>query len=129
MDSTCSVSATHDMQAPKKRRKKRGKLYFSSTKALKTSRKGEKKVAPESYERDGIIKVLDFEDLGENETLSTVVEAEALSEGGGAQSQGASKEMEEQSNPPYNPTSEEQIAEEDFEETSLMESKGGFHKS
>ena len=50
-----------------------------------------------------------------------------MSEGGGSQSQGASKDMEEQSNPPYNPTSEEQIAEEDIEETSLMETEGGFH--
>ena len=117
------------MQAPKKRRKKRGKLYFSSTKALTTSRMGKKKVGPERYEIDGINKVLDFEDIVENETLSKVVEEEAMAEGGGSQSQGASKDMEEQSNPPYNPTSEEQIAEEDVEETSLMEPEGGFHKS
>ena len=82
-------------------------------------------MAPKRYEIDGINKVLDFEEVVE--TLSTVVEAEAMSEGGGSQSQGASKDMEEQSNPPYNPTSEEQIAEEDIEDTSLMEPEGGFH--
>ncbi len=62
------------MQDPNKRRKKRGKLYFSSTKALKTSRMGRKKVATERYETEGINKVLDFEDTGENATLSTVDE-------------------------------------------------------
>ena len=57
------------MQAPIKRRKKRGKLYFSSTKALKTSRMGRKKVAPERYETNGINKVLDFEDTTLNATF------------------------------------------------------------
>ena len=67
------------MQAPIKRRKKRGKLYFSSTKALKTSRMGRKKVAPERYETNGINKVLDFEDPALNATLSTVEETEGPS--------------------------------------------------
>ena len=60
------------MHAPIKRRKKRGKLYFSSTKALKSSRMGRKKVAPERYGTSGINKVLGFEDTEENATLSTV---------------------------------------------------------
>ena len=48
---------TLDMHAPIKRRKKRGRLYFSSIKALTTSRMGKKKVAPERYETSGINKV------------------------------------------------------------------------
>ena len=57
------------MQAPSQRRKKRGKLYFSSNKALKTSRMGRKKVAPEKYDTKGINKILDFEAIEENDTL------------------------------------------------------------
>jgi hypothetical protein len=63
------------MQVPTKRRKKRGRLYFSSTKALKTSRMGRKKVAPERIETNEINKVLDFNDTGKNATLSTVDES------------------------------------------------------
>ena len=83
------------MQNHIKRRKKRGKLYFSSTKALKTSRMGRKKVAPERYETTGINKVLDFEDIGENATLSTVEESEgpSTSWGQGSQSRGTSKDV------------------------------------
>ena len=62
------------MHAPIKRKKKRGRLYFSSTKALKTSRMGRKKMATERYETNGINKVLDFEGISENATISTVDE-------------------------------------------------------
>jgi hypothetical protein len=55
-----------DMQTQNKKRKKRGKLYFSSTKALKTSRMGRKKVAPEPFEKNGLNKVLDFEGTRDN---------------------------------------------------------------
>jgi hypothetical protein len=112
---------------PNKRRKKRGKLYFSSTKALKTIRMGRKKVAPEPFEKNGLNKVLDFENTGDNVTLSTVDETEGplMSRGRGSQSQGASKDVGTQSNPAYNPTSEEQSAKEEFEETSLMDTEGG----
>jgi hypothetical protein len=118
------------MQTQNKRRKKRGKLYFSSTKALKTSRMGRKKVAPEPFERNGINKVLDFEETVEKETLSTVDETEGptMSRGQGSQCEEASKDMGTQSNPANNPTSEEQSAEEEFEETSMMEPEGGYHK-
>ena len=118
------------MQTQNKRRKKRGKLYFSSTKALKTSRMGRKKAAPEPFETNGINKVLDFEDTGENVTLSTVDETEgpSMSRGRGSQCEGASKDVGTQSNPAYNPTSEEQSAEEEFEETSTMETEGGYLK-
>ena len=123
-------SATLGMQTQNKRRKKRGKLYFSSTKALKTSRMGRKKVAPEPFETSGINKVLDFEDTGENVTLSTVDETEgpSMSQGRGSQCEGASKDVGTQSNPAYNPTSEEQSADEEFEETSLMETEGAYEK-
>jgi hypothetical protein len=116
------------MQDPNKRRKKRGKLYFSSTKALKTSRMGRKKVATERYETDGINKVLDFEDTGENATLSTVDETECPSNSKGrvSQSRGASKDAGTQSNPASNPASEDHSAEEEVEETSLMEPEGWF---
>ena len=115
------------MQVPIKRRKKRGKLYFSSNKALKTSRMGKKKVAPERYETDGINKVLDFEDTRVNGTLSTVNESEgpSMSRGRGSQSRKASKDVGTQSNPASNPTSEELSVEEEVEETSLMEPEGG----
>ena len=118
------------MQAPTKRRKRRGKLYFSSTKALKTSRMGKKKVAIERYETTGINKVLDFEDTVENVTLSTVDESEGPSmvQGQGSQSREASKDVGTQSNPPSNPASEGHSAEEEVEETSLMEPEGGFSK-
>jgi hypothetical protein len=118
------------MQTQNKRRKKRGKLYFSSTKALKTSRMGRKKVAPEPFETNGINKVLDFEDTAENITLSTVDETEgpSMSRGRGSECEGASKDMGTQSNPAYNPTSEEQSGKEECEETSLMEPEGMSHK-
>jgi hypothetical protein len=48
-----------------------------------------------------------------------------MSRGRGSQSQGASKDVGTQSNPAYNPTLEEQSAEEEFEETSLMDTEGG----
>jgi hypothetical protein len=116
------------MQDPNKRRKKRGKLYFSSTKALRTSRMGRKKMATERYDTDGLNKILDFEDIGENATLSIVDETEgpSTSRGRGSQSQRASKEMETESNPAYNIASEEHSGEEEAEETSLMEPEGGF---
>jgi len=84
---TIGMEVILDMQDPNKRRKKRGKLYFSSTKALKTRRMGRKKVAIERYETSGINKVLDFEDTGENNTLSTVEETEgpSMSQGLGSQ--------------------------------------------
>ena len=118
------------MQNHIKRRKKRGKLYFSSTKALKTSRMGRKKVAHERYETNGINKVLDFEDTGENATLSTVDESEgpSTSRGQGSQSRETSKDAGTQSNPASNPASEEHSGEEEVEETSLMEPEGGFRK-
>ena len=118
------------MQAPVKRRKKRGRLYFSSTKALKTSRMGRKKMATERYETDGINKVLDFEETGGNATLSKVDEigGPSMSRGRGFDSQGPSKDVGTQSNHAYNLTSEEQSAEEDCEETSLMDAEGVFNK-
>jgi hypothetical protein len=73
-----SGRVTLDMQAPNRRRKRRGKLYFSSTKALKTSRMGKKKMALDRIETHGINKVLDFEDTEENATLSTVGESEDI---------------------------------------------------
>ena len=105
------------------RRTKRGKLYFSSTKALKTSRMGRKKLATERYETKGLNKVLDFECIEENATLSTLDESEypSTSRERGAQSQGASKDMGTQSSPASNPATEEQSAEEEAEETSFME--------
>lgn len=114
------------MQVPNKRRKKRGKLYFSSSKALKTSRMGKKKVATQRFETSEINKVLDFEDTGENATLSTVDESEgpSTSRGRGSQSRGGSKDMGTQSNPPTNLASQEHSMEEEAEETSLMEPEG-----
>jgi hypothetical protein len=118
------------MQAPIRRRKKRGKLYFSSNKALKTSRMGRRKLASERYETSGINKVLDFEEMEENATLSTVDESQGPSEERerGSQSRGMSKEMETQSNPDCTPTMEQPSAEEELEETSLLETEGGFLK-
>jgi hypothetical protein len=118
------------MQHPNKRRKKRGKLYFSSNKALKTSRMGRKKPPPERYETSGINKVLDFELTGDNATLSTVDESEGptMSRAPGSQSQGASKDLGTQSNPESNQASEERSAHEELEETSLMKPEGGVLK-
>lgn len=107
------------MQAPNRRRKKRGKLYFSSTKALKNSRMGRKKLATERFETNGISKVLDFESIEENATLSTVDESQCPStsrEGGGPD-----KEMATQSNLESTPATAKESAEEDQDETSLME--------
>ena len=120
-----------DMQDPNKRRKKRGKLYFSSTKALKTSRMGRKRAATERYETLGINMVLDFEHTEENATLSTVDEFEGPSTCRGTmfQSEGPSKDVGTQSNPESNPASEEQNANEEAEETSLMEPEGGVSKA
>jgi hypothetical protein len=118
------------MQAPIRRRKKRGKLYFSSTKALKTRRMGRKKLATERYDTNGINKVLDFEDIEENATLSTLDEYEgpSKSQERRSQSRGTSKDMGTQSNPASNPAMEEQSAEDELEETSLMEPEGWFLK-
>jgi hypothetical protein len=118
------------MQAPNQTRKKRGKLYFSSSKALKTSRMGRKKLAPERYETKGINKILDFEDKEENLTLSTVDESQcpSTSRERGSQSRGASRDMGTQSNPASNPATEEHSMEDELEETSLMEQEGGFLK-
>jgi hypothetical protein len=119
------------MQDPNKKRKKRGKLYFSSSKALRTSRMGRKKMATERYDTIGINKVLDFEDIGENATLSTVDETQegpTTSREQGSQSRGASQEMGTEGNPGDNPATEEKSADEDFDETSLMEPEGGFLK-
>ena len=118
------------MQVPKKRRKKRGKLYFSSSKALKTSRMGRKKVPTERFETNGINKILDFENTGDNATLSPVVESEgpSNSQGRGSQSRGASKLDGTQSSLPSNPASQQQSEDEEVEESSLMEQEGGFGK-
>jgi len=77
---------------------------------------------------NGINKVLDFEDMEENATLSTVDESEGPSthREQGTQSRGASRDMGTQSNPESNPTMEEHSVEEEPEETSLMETEGGF---
>ena len=85
-------------------------------------------MATERYETEGINKVLDFEDTGENAPLSTVDESEgpSMSRGRGSQSQGISKDVGTQSNPAINPDSEEHSGEEEAEETSLMEPEGGF---
>ena len=127
-DKTCSGRVTPDMQAPIKRRKKRGKLYFSSTKALKTSRMGRTKVATQSYETSGVNKVLDFEDTEENTTLVPIEESQGHSnfKAQRPHSREASKDMETPSNPASTPASQEQSEEEEFEETSLMEPEGGF---
>jgi hypothetical protein len=125
------------MQAPITRRKKRGKLYFSSNKALKMSRMGKKKMANDRFETSGINKVLDFEEREENATLSTVDESQGQStpREGGSQSRGGSREMGTQSNPEFTPAMEEQSPElevaslmEELEETSLVEPEGAFLK-
>ena len=115
------------MQAPSRRRKKRGKLYFSSNKALKTSRMGKKKLASERYETSGINKILDFEEREEIATLSTVDESQgpSTSRERGSPSLGASKDMGTESNPECTPAMEDQSAEEEHEETSLREPEGG----
>ena len=127
---TCSGRVTSDMQAPIKRRKKRGKLYFSSTKALKSSRMGRKKVATESYETSGVNKVYNFEDTEENATLATIDETQDPStfRCRRFQSREASKDMGTQSNPTSNLVLHEESVEEEFEETSLMVPEDGFRK-
>ena len=91
---------------------------------------GRKKVAPERYETTGINKVLDFEDIEVNATLSMVEESEGPSTSWrrGSQSPGTSKDVETQSNPASNPALEEHSAEDEVEETSLMEPEGKFIK-
>lgn len=81
-------------------------------------------MATERFETSGINKVLDFEDTGENAMLATVDESEGPStfRGQGSQSQGVSKDIGMQSNQ----ASQEQSAEEEVEETSLMEPEGGI---
>ena len=118
------------MQAPIKKKKKRGKLYFSSNKVSKKSRMGKKKLATERYETSGINKVLDFEEREEIATLSTVDESQgpSTSRERGTDSLGASKDMETESNPECTPAMEDQSAEEEHEETSLREPEGGFAK-
>ena len=122
------------MQAPSQRRKKRGKLYFSSSKALKMSRMGRKKVATEKYDTNGINKILDFEAIEENATLSTGDESlgPTTSRERASPSRGASTDMGTQSNPALNTAMEEHMedhsAEEEVEETSLMEPEGGSLK-
>ena len=114
------------MQAPIKKRKKRGKLYFSSTKALKSRRMGRKKVAPETYDSSGINKVLDFDDNEGNVTLSTIDESQSPSKTRGPKSPcgEASKDMGIQSNPVSKQASQEESGDEDVEETSLMDPEG-----
>ena len=87
---------------------------------------GRKKVAPERYESNGITKILDFEENGENATLSLVNETEgpSMSRGPGSQTQEASKDLDTQSTPATNPTPEEQSAEDEGEESSLKETEG-----
>ena len=87
-------------------------------------------MAPKPFETNGINKVLDFEDTRENVTLSTVDETKgpSMSQGRGSQCEKTSKDVGTQSNPAYNPTSKEQSAEKEFEETSIMELEGGYHK-
>ena len=116
-----------DMHAPSQRRKKRGKLYFNSNKALKTSRMGRKKVAPKKYETNGLNKILDFEEKMENGTLSPANKSQgpSTSREGGSLSGGASKDIGTQSTPLSHQAMEEHSAGEELEETSLMEPKGG----
>ena len=91
---------------------------------------GKKKLALERYDINGINKVLDFEDIEENATLSTVDESEGPStyHEQGTQCRGASRDMETHSNPESNPATEEQSEEEEVEETSVMEPEGGYLK-
>ena len=119
-----------DMQTPSQRRKKRGKLYFISNKALKTSRMGRKKVAPKKYDTNGINKILDLEAIEENATLSTGDESLGCttSRQRASPSRGASTDIGTQPNPESNTPMEEHSAEEEVEETSLMEPEGGFLK-
>ena len=89
---------------------------------------GRKKAATEKYETTGINKVLDFEHTKENTTLSTVDESEGPSmfKGSMSQCQARSEDVGTQSNPASNHDADEHYVEEVFEETSLMESEGGF---
>ena len=91
---------------------------------------GRKKLAPERYETNGLNKVLDFEDIEENATLSTMAESEGPTTSRKRESQcrGDSKDMGTQSNPASTPATEDQSAEDELEETSLMETEGGFLK-
>ena len=116
------------MQAPSQRRKKRGKLYFSSNKALKTSRMGRKKVATEKYDTKGINKILDFEVIEENATVSRGEESlgPTNSRERETQSGGASTDMGTQSNPASNTAMKEHSVEEELEETSLLEPEGKY---
>ena len=117
------------MQDLRKRRKKRGKLYFSSSKALKTSRMGRKKAASERFKKEGVNKILDFEDTREDTTLSTIDESEnpLTFPAPESQTEGASMDIGMESNPAHSPASEEHIAEDEVEEeTSLMEPQGVF---
>ena len=89
---------------------------------------GKKKLALERYETNGLNKVLDFEDIEENGTLSTMAESEGptTSRERASQCRGDSKEMGTQSNPASTPATEDQSAEDELEETSLMEMEGGL---
>ena len=118
------------MQDPNKMRKKRGKLYFNSKKALKTSRMGKKKLAIERQDTNGTNIVLDLEETEENATLSIVDESQGPTSfwERGSQSRGDSKEMGTQCNPASTPATHDHSAEEEFEETSLMEPEGAFLK-
>ena len=92
-------------------------------------------MATEKYETSGLIKVLDFEEIEENAPLSTMAESEAIesedpttSRERTSQCRGDSKDMATQSNPASTPATEEQSAEEELEETSLLETEGGCVK-
>ena len=89
---------------------------------------GRKKLAIERYETNGTNKVLDIEETEENGTLSTMGESQGPTTSGerGAPSPGDSKEMDTQCNPASTPATDEHSAEEEFEETSLMEPQGAF---
>ena len=85
-------------------------------------------MATEKYETTGINKVLDFENLEENPTLSTVFESEGPSmfHGEGFHCGEASNLDGTQSNIQSNPASQHQSEDEEVEETSLKEPKGKF---
>ena len=103
---------------------------------------GRKKLATERFDTNGINKILDFKDIEENATLSTLDESEGPSKSqerlgceehlipaSPSQSRGASKDMGTQSNPASNPAMEDQSPEDELEETSLMEPEGWFLKT
>ncbi len=95
---------------------------------------GRKKVAPEKYDTNGINKILGFEAIEENATLSTGDESlgPTTSRERSSPSRGASTDMGTQSNHASNTAMEEHMedhsAEEEVEETSLMEPEGGSLK-